>query len=48
MSVSPAEILARLPSSFEKARESGDLFFYPSTIRKHKEFGVEVQLPSRI
>lgn len=38
----PAEIIAQLPVGFERAREAGDVLFFPSTIHKHKEFGVEV------
>ncbi|WOO84611.1 Protein APA1 [Vanrija pseudolonga] len=30
---SPADILARLPASFAAAKESGDLYFFPSTSR---------------
>lgn len=38
-----ANILARLPASFEKARESGDLFFFPSTIQTFEDpSGLEV------
>jgi hypothetical protein len=38
----PTEIIAKLPERFTKAREEGDLLFFPSTIHKHEEFGVEV------
>lgn len=30
---SPAELLARVPSAFEAAHKSGELFFFPSTAR---------------
>lgn len=39
----PAEIVAQLPAGFDRARESGDLLFFPSTVHKHEEFGVEVR-----
>lgn len=40
-----AEIIARLPASFEKAKESGDLLFFPSTIEPHMDpCGLEVRL----
>jgi hypothetical protein len=38
----PQEIVGRLDSQFEKARESGDLLFFPSTVHKHTDVGVEV------
>ena len=36
------EIVARLPESFDRARASGELFFFPSTVHKHTEHGVDV------
>ncbi|KZT41511.1 HIT-like protein [Sistotremastrum suecicum HHB10207 ss-3] len=39
-----AEILARLPTSFSKARDSGDLLFFPSTVHRHQEGGVEFEI----
>ena len=42
MTLTPAEILERLPARFEQARESGDLLFFPSTTHKHEAHGVEV------
>ncbi|KAF8894086.1 hypothetical protein BD779DRAFT_975539 [Infundibulicybe gibba] len=38
------DIIARLPESFEKARASGDLFFFPSTIHKHEELSAEWEI----
>lgn len=40
----PADVIAQLPAGFDKAKESGDLLFFPSTVHKHSEFGVEVSL----
>ncbi|KAI0093107.1 ATP adenylyltransferase-domain-containing protein [Irpex rosettiformis] len=40
----PAEIIAQLPSSFAKAKDSGDVLFFPSTVHKHSEFGVEWEI----
>ena len=37
-----AEIIAQLPARFEKAKEEGDLFFFPSTTHKHEAYGTEV------
>jgi|ERR1700722_13107255 len=37
-------IISKLPSSFDKALSSGDLIFFPSTVHKHSENGVEVRL----
>ena len=36
------EIIAKLPESFDKAQEAGDLFFFPSTVHTHAEHGVDV------
>lgn len=46
--LTPQEILAKVDSQFEKARESGDLLFFPSTVYKHTDIGVDVRslLPS--
>ena len=41
----PQEIVAKLDSKFEKARESGDLLFFPSTVHKHTDVGVDVCFP---
>ena len=38
----PEEIIAKLSDSFDKARDEGDLLFFPSTVHNHKEYGVEV------
>ncbi|KAL1941971.1 hypothetical protein VTO73DRAFT_6501 [Trametes versicolor] len=37
-------ILAKLPEAFEKAQASGDLLFFPSTVHKHTENGVEFEI----
>lgn len=42
MSSTPEEIFSKLSDSFGKAQQSGDLLFFPSTIHKHAEYGVEV------
>ena len=39
-------IVAKLVENFDKARESGDLLFFPSTVHTHAENGVEVRLPA--
>lgn len=39
----PQEIVAKLDSQFEKARGSGDLLFFPSTVHKHTDVGVDVR-----
>lgn len=39
----PQEVVAKLDSQFEKARESGDLFFFPSTVHKHTDAGIDVR-----
>jgi ATP adenylyltransferase len=45
--MTPAEILTKLGPSFEKAKAEGDLLFFPSTIAKHRESGIEVTLKAR-
>ena len=42
MADTPEQIVAKLPESFDKARESGDVLFFESTVQKHEEYGVEV------
>lgn len=37
------DIVSKIPSSFERARSSGDLLFFESTIQKHLESGVNVR-----
>ena len=40
----PKEIISSLPECFDKAKESGELLFFPSTVHTHPENGVEVCL----
>jgi hypothetical protein len=40
--MTPAEILTKVGPSFEKAQTEGDLLFFPSTIVKHTNSGIEV------
>ena len=47
MSSAHAEIVAKLPEAFERARASGDLLFFPSTVHTHSEAGVDVSAPFR-
>lgn len=35
-------IISQITDSFDKANESGDLLFFPSTIHHHEESGVQV------
>jgi ATP adenylyltransferase len=42
--MSPAEILNKLGPVFEKAQAEGDLLFFPSTIVKHSDAGIEVSV----
>ena len=45
----PEEMVGKLDSQFEKAHESGDLLFFPSTVHKHTDVGVDVSFsPSSI
>lgn len=40
----PAQIIASIPEKFEQAKESGDLFFFPSEIHKYEETGIEFEI----
>jgi len=42
--MSPAEILTKLGPCFEKAQTEGDLLFFPSTIVKHNDSGIEYEI----
>ena len=42
VSMSKAEIVTSLPEKFVKARDAGDLLFFPSSTSLHEEHGVEV------
>ncbi|EPQ57184.1 hypothetical protein GLOTRDRAFT_115218 [Gloeophyllum trabeum ATCC 11539] len=44
MTTTPEEIINRLQGKFEKAREEGDLLFFPSTVQKHQEGQVEYEI----
>ena len=39
----PQEIITKLDSQFEKARRSGDLLFFPSTVHKYTDAGIDVR-----
>ena len=39
----PQEIVTKLGPQFENARESGDLFFFPSTTHRHTDAGIDVR-----
>ncbi|KAL7281424.1 hypothetical protein ACG7TL_004737 [Trametes sanguinea] len=38
------QIIAKLPEAFDKARESGDLLFFPSTVHVHREHDVDFEI----
>ncbi|KAG6900484.1 hypothetical protein C0993_009794 [Termitomyces sp. T159_Od127] len=42
--MSPAEIISSISNKFIGARECGEVFFFPSTVQKHKELGVEFEI----
>ncbi|TFL01463.1 HIT-like domain-containing protein [Pterulicium gracile] len=44
MASSPAEIITRIPTQFAKAKQDGDLFFYPSTVHSHTEIGIDFEI----
>ncbi|KAG2150976.1 ATP adenylyltransferase [Suillus clintonianus] len=39
-----SDIISALPSRFEAAQSSGDLFFFPSDVRTHEEIGIEWEI----
>jgi hypothetical protein len=47
MTIAASDIITRLRPAFDKAKESGDLLFFPSTIETHTdESGLEVRHPT--
>jgi hypothetical protein len=49
MTMAASDIITRLRPAFDKAKESGDLLFFPSTIETHTdESGLEVRHPSLV
>ncbi|KAJ7282976.1 ATP adenylyltransferase-domain-containing protein [Mycena rebaudengoi] len=42
--MTPAEILTQIGPSFKKAQAEGDLLFFPSTIVKHADSGIEYEI----
>lgn len=40
--ISQSEVISSLPERFTKAKDAGDLLFFPSTVHKHEEHGVQV------
>ena len=46
--LTPQEIVGKLDSQFDKALESGDLSFFPSTVHEHTDTGVDVSFSSFI
>ena len=41
--MSPQDIISKVSTSFDKALDSKDIFFFPSTIIKHAELDIEVR-----
>ncbi|KDR75161.1 hypothetical protein GALMADRAFT_249099 [Galerina marginata CBS 339.88] len=39
-----SDIVSKVPSCFDKALEAGDLLFFPSTIEKHVDSGIEYEI----
>ncbi|KAG1746300.1 ATP adenylyltransferase-domain-containing protein [Suillus occidentalis] len=44
MNTSASDIISALPSRFEVAQSSGDLFFFPSDVSKYEEIGIEWEI----
>lgn len=40
--MSPTDIIAKVPSCYEKGLSSGDLLFFKSSVHKHTELDIEV------
>jgi hypothetical protein len=40
----PIALIAKLPSCFENARNTGDLFFFPSTVVTHKDSELDIEV----
>ena len=43
--MSPQNIISDISGCYDRALLEGDLFFFPSTVHKHKESNIEVRLP---
>ena len=39
----PASIISGLDACFERAHSNGDVLFFPSTVHRHEEGGVDVR-----
>jgi ATP adenylyltransferase len=46
--MSAADIIAKIPSRYRKAKESGDLLFFPSTVDRHRETNIDVEVSLRL
>ncbi|CCM01925.1 uncharacterized protein FIBRA_03998 [Fibroporia radiculosa] len=44
MPQTPVEIISKLPASFKKAQDSGDLLFFPSSVHEYDEDGVKFEI----
>ncbi|ESK96618.1 5-p-4-tetraphosphate phosphorylase [Moniliophthora roreri MCA 2997] len=40
----PPEIISKIPSTYEKALASGDLFSFPSSVHRHPESGIDYEI----
>ncbi|KXN91000.1 5',5'''-P-1,P-4-tetraphosphate phosphorylase 2 [Leucoagaricus sp. SymC.cos] len=43
-----ADIIAKIPGQYQKAKESGDLLFFPSTVIRHRESGIDIEFQVRV
>ncbi|KAF9452732.1 HIT-like protein [Macrolepiota fuliginosa MF-IS2] len=46
--MSPEDIILKVPNQYEKAKESGDLLFFPSTVVRHREPEVDIEFQIRV
>lgn len=44
MTLLPSDILKKIPETYENALKSGDLLYFPSTIDKHNELGIDFEI----
>lgn len=48
MFMSAADIIAKIPSQYREAKEGGDLFFFPSTLVRHREPDTNIEVGIRL
>jgi len=48
MIMSVDDIITKIPNQYRKAKESGDLYFFPSTVVRHREPDTDIEVSSHL